>query len=282
MGKNKFYLTGFALIIILGTLLTACQGTITVSPTPLPEPTSVPNTIAPAANEVILTTGDWPPYVFETGPDRGPMADIVTAAFKEVGITTKVVYYPWKRAEDEVRDGKAFAAFPYATTDERKKEFDFSDPMYVVKGRFFYNKKFHPDGIPFEKLEDLRSYKIGGMLGSWYESYFKNAGLQVEYVPDMAQNVEKLALGRIDLMTEEENSCWYLIRQKYPKESDQFATLEKPLEQPGLVNDFSLMVSRTYPNSAELIKKFNAGLAAIRANGTYQKILEKYQIAIEE
>ncbi len=283
MNKNKVCQIGAILMLaaLAGVLLAACQKA-SVPPVPTSVvATAAPTSPAPTSGEVILTTGDWPPYVFETGNDKGPMGDIVMAAFKEVGITSKIVFYPWKRAEDEVRQGKALAAFPYATTDERKKEFDFSDPMYVVKAKFFYHKKYHPAGMPFEKLEDLRNFKIGGLLGSWYEPYFKNAGLQVEYVKAMDQNIQKLALGRIDLTVEEENSTWYLIRKLYPSETNQFATLEKTLEQPGVVNDLSLMVSRSYPNSAELLKQFNTGLAAIRANGTFKQILEKHRIALQ-
>jgi polar amino acid transport system substrate-binding protein len=280
------YLLLVVALLAVGLVLAACQNTAApqapAPPTPIPVvATAAPTSPAPASGEVILTTGDWPPYVFETGNDKGPMVDIVVAAFKEAGITPKIVFYPWKRAEDEVRQGKAFAAFPYSVSDERKKEFDFSDPMYDVKAKFFYNKKYHSDGMPFEKLEDLRNYKIGGLLGSWYEPYFKNAGLQVEYVNATDQNVQKLALGRIDLTVEEENTTRLLIRKLFPNEADQFATLEKPLEQPGVVNELSLLVSRGYPNSAELLKQFNTGLAAIRANGTFKQILEKYQIAVQ-
>lgn len=280
MNKNNLY--GISIILILATLvgglLAACQNSTPIPPTPLPAPTP---TAAPADNEVILTTGDWPPYVFETGTDKGPMVDIVVAAFKEAGITVKIVFYPWKRAEDEVRQGKAFAAFPYAITTERQKEFDFSDPMYTVQSKFFYYKKFHPNGIRYEKLEDLLNYKIGGMLGTWYEPLFKDAGLQVEYTATMDSNIEKLVLGRIDLAVEEENYVWYLIRQLHPNDADQFATLPKTLEHSNLTDTLNLLVSRNYPNSAELLKKFNAGLAAIRANGAFKQILEKYKIAVQ-
>jgi polar amino acid transport system substrate-binding protein len=269
-------------VAVIGSFLAACQAATPVPQTSLSAPTTAPTSPAANSGEVILTTGDWPPYVFEQGSDPGPIAAIITAAFKEAGITPKFVFYPWKRAEDEVRQGNAFAAFPYAVTTERQKEFDFSDPMYTVQSKFFYHKKYHPDGIPFEKLEDLRSYRIGGLLGSWYETTFKEAGLQVEYTASMDQSVDKLALGRIDLAVEEENTVWDIIRKKYPNEVDQFATLPKSLEHPGLRDDLSLLVSRSYPNSAELLAKFNTGLAAIRANGTYKQILEKYKLAPQE
>jgi polar amino acid transport system substrate-binding protein len=229
---------------------------------------------------VILITGEWAPYVSESAEGQGPIVAMVVAAFKEVGITPKIIFSPWKRAEDEVRQGTAFAAFPYALSPERQKEFEFSEPMYVVQGKFFYYKKYHPDGIPFQKLEDLRGYKIGGLLGGWYEPLFKEQNFQAEYVAKVDQNIEKLVLGRVDLAIEEENSTWYLIRQLYPDQADQFATLDQPLEQPGVINDLRLMVSPSYPNSAELLQQFNTGLAAIRANGIYEQILKKYQIAV--
>lgn len=278
MNKN-IQVHEIGVVLMLVTVLVACQTATPVPATSLPTSTTEPTLPSPKDNEVILATGDWPPYVYETGPDKGPIAEIIIAAFKEEGISTQIFFYPWKRAEDETRDGRVFAAFPYATSDERKKEFNFSNPMYVVKAKFFYNKKFHPNGMTFDKLEDLKNYKIGGLLGSWYEPTFKAAKLQVEYVAGTEQNVEKLALGRIDLIIEEENSVNYLIRKKYPEQIDQFASLEKPLEQPGVVNDLSLLVSRGYPKSADLLKKFNSGLAAIRANGTYKQILEKYLLA---
>ena len=168
----------------------------------------------------------------------GPPA-IVVAAFKEVGVTPTIVFYPWERAEDEVRQGNAFAAFPYAVTPDRQKEFDFSNPMYTVQAKFFYSKLYHPNGIPYNTLQDLRNYKIGALLGSWYVTTFADAGLQVEYVSSNDQNVQKLGLGRIDLMVEEENTVWSVIRKLYPNDVDQFATLDKPLDQPGVVNDLS-------------------------------------------
>jgi ABC-type amino acid transport substrate-binding protein len=38
-------------------------------------------------------------------------------------------------------------------------------------------------------------------------------------------------------------------------------------------------VSLKYPDSANLLKSFNAGLAKIRANGTYATIMAKYGLS---
>ncbi|GAK54884.1 extracellular solute-binding protein, family 3 [Candidatus Vecturithrix granuli] len=238
--------------------------------------------VVSASDEIVLTTENYPPYAIERADDLGVFPELIIAAFKEMGSSVTFKFYPWKRAENEVRLGRSFAVFPARLTKERQQEFDFSDPCYNYSAKFFYNKKFHPDGVPFEKLEDLRPYMLGGELGYWYEPLFKEIGLQVDYVPTVEQNIHKLYAGRIDLVPEEENNARYLIRKLYPEEADQFGALAKPLEEPGGdINQLRLMVSRTYPNAGELLQKFNEGLAAIRANGTYMQILEKYQVSTE-
>jgi polar amino acid transport system substrate-binding protein len=35
----------------------------------------------------------------------------------------------------------------------------------------------------YETLEDLRPYKLGGVIGYFYEDLFNKAGLEVDYVP---------------------------------------------------------------------------------------------------
>jgi polar amino acid transport system substrate-binding protein len=261
-----------AALVLAGCSGSATPATSTLAPTAPPAAVTAPV----PAGEVILTTGEWPPYVSEAMDGYGPLTAIVAAAFQEMGIVPRYDFYPWKRAEDEVRAGRAFAAFPYTQTDARKGEFDFSDVLYTVKAKFFYMKSAHPNGIPFDKLEDLRGYRIGGLLGSWYDKQFAEAGLQVEYAADMEQTFQKLYLGRIDLAIEAEATCWAVIKKLYPDEVDKFGTLEKPLVDPANPNELRLMVSRDYPKAAALMQQFNAALQTIKDNGTYQQILDQY------
>jgi polar amino acid transport system substrate-binding protein len=112
-----------------------------------------------ASDEILLTTGDFPPYEFEGAADPGPFPALIAAIFKEEGLTVKIVFYPWKRAENEVREGRAFATFPYRVTAERQQEFDFSDPFYSYAAKFFYRKKFHPDGNAIRKIRGSASLR---------------------------------------------------------------------------------------------------------------------------
>lgn len=249
-------------------MLAGCGTAATPTLPPPPTPTSA------AAAEVLLATGEWEPYTSETMEGRGAFTEIVSAAFKEMGRQPKYIFYPWKRAESETKKGEVFATFPYIVTEERKADFDFSDPVMISTGKFFYLPERHKAEIVYDKLEDLQAYNIGGTLGYWYETPFKQARLRVDYASSDEQNLQKLYAGRVDLAASEELVGWALIRKLYPQEVDRFATVKKPLNEDPL----RLMISRQYPGAAELTQRFNAALKAIYDKGIAQKILEKYGI----
>ncbi|MBI3161324.1 MAG: transporter substrate-binding domain-containing protein [Chloroflexi bacterium] len=241
-----------------------------------PPATAVPQPSASAVEEpaVILTTGEWQPYTSETMENYGAFTEIVSAVFKEMGVPVKYVFYPWKRAEEEVKNGKAFATFPYIETEERLQEYDFSDPVFVSTGRFFYMPERQKNPVIYETLADLQAYRVGGVLGYWYEKPFAEAGLKTDYVSSDETNIQKLYLGRVDLAASEELVGWALIQKLYPQEANRFAVAEKALNEDPL----RLLVSRSYPDSAALLQKFNAALKEVEAKGIIAQILLRYGI----
>jgi len=57
------------------------------------------------------------------------------------------------------------------------------------------------------------------------------------------------------------------------KSKDQETVVLRPLLDS---KPLHLMFSKAIPNSLELVKNFNSGMASIRADGTFQKILDKH------
>lgn len=221
-----------------------------------------------------LTTGDWWPYTSREMPGQGAFTEVVSAALTQAGFAPAYSFFPWKRGEQEVKQGSAFAVFPYIKTAEREKDFYFSDPIMPTTGRFFYLKSRFPKGIDYQDLSDLQAYRISGVLGYWYAKAFAAAHLNVEYVPSDRQSIQKLYLKRTDLAASEERVGWALIDKLYPGRRNDFAVLDKPLNQGSL----HLMVSKTYPHAQEILQKFNQALARLRDNGTIDAILRKHDL----
>ncbi len=235
---------------------------------------ATPTPTATAADTIPILTGELPPYASAEMAGYGAVSELITAALAAVEQTPSYTFYPWQRAEQLVREGQAFAVFPYVVTEERQAEFDFSEPVFISTGKFFYRLSEHPAGIRYDTLEDLQPYRISGVLGYWYEERFAEAGLQVEYVDSDEDSLRALYLGRVDLVPIDELQGWTILEQLYPEEVDDFATVSNPLNQSAA----HLMISRTYPQAERLTETFNEGLRTIKENGVYEQILAKYGI----
>lgn len=225
-------------------------------------------------DRVLLVTGEWPPYASEEMEQQGFFTTIISAAFRRMGREPDYEFMPWKRGVREVQHGRAFATFPYIITPERQENFDFSDPVVISTGRLFYHRPHLKQPPSFQQLSDLKPYRIGGILGYWYEKPFKEAGLDTYYVTTEAQSVQQLALGRVQLAAMEEWVGWAVINRLYPQQTHQFAMLPQPLNQ----DPVRLMVSRRYPEAQKLLQAFNQALGELKASGEHQRILERFGI----
>ncbi|MCG8614758.1 MAG: transporter substrate-binding domain-containing protein [Desulfobacterales bacterium] len=223
------------------------------------------------AQTLTLTTGEWAPYTSSSMDGKGVFTEIVTAVFNEMGKRPDVKFYPWKRCESMVGNGKAFAAFPYVITEERKAKFAFSDTVMASREMFFYYGD-RLNGVEWQTLTDLKSYKIGGTIGYHYEETFKAAGLDMDYNPKETASIKKLQAGRVDLFPVDELVGRQLIKSIFPEEADKFKTLAKP----NTATDLRLMVNKNDAGAIATLEAFNKALAAIKANGAYQAILKKY------
>ncbi|MEE1978940.1 substrate-binding periplasmic protein [Shewanella xiamenensis] len=200
---------------------------------------------------------------------------IVSAVCKAAGIRPVYRFYPWKRAEAMIVSGQVFAAFPYAVTDERKNVGDFSEViLYGENYFFFYDKNPNtPNTITHAKIDNLQSYKIGSILGSFVEDELKHSGFVVESTAQIDNSIKKLKAGRIDFFVSEEISTYHAIRNIFPAEIEHFKMLPEGF---GSKKPNVLLVSRAYPNSNDILKKFNQGLAQIKRSGEFDEILRRH------
>ncbi|MCG8572735.1 MAG: transporter substrate-binding domain-containing protein [Spirochaetes bacterium] len=225
-------------------------------------------------SKIILTTGEWAPYTSKSMSEYGAFTEILTAVLKEMGVNYEYQWYPWKRAEDEVRKGNAFACFPYLKNEERLKVYDYSEPLLSSTGKFFYLRSNIKKEVKWASLADFKSFTMGGVGGYWYLSEFEKAGLKIDLASSDESNISKLYNKRIDFALTDELVGWDIIKKQFPNAINQFATLDKPFNE----NYLHLMVSRKYPNSKKLMEQFNKAFASIKSKGIYARILKKYNL----
>ena len=220
--------------------------------------------VAAAPTVVTLANGEWPPYLSESMPYYGSLSRVVTEAFGRQGIETSYRFFPWRRAYVEAEQGVVQGSLLWTSTPERQQDFLLSDPVYVTEDVFFYRKS-RP--VHWTQLSDLHGIVLGGVIGYNYGDEFarleSQGVLQVERIANEEINFEKLMLGRITAFPMDREVGRYIIAH-HPHnltgqvDFDPKVVLSAPLY---------LLIRKQDPQAAELIRRFNAGLAEIRREG---------------
>ena len=229
-------------------------------------------------SQIEFITGEWPPYTSESLPGYGPAAILVSAVCEKIGITPVFLFRPWKRAETELLNGKAFAAFPYAKTNQRKNKFLFSDILYSTTTVLMYHQnKIKPDLLNYKAVKDLRGYTIGGIRGGFYESILKHKGINFEGTNSIEQSLNKLKIGRVDLCIGGKLVLYDAVNTFFPEDIKKFKVLGQSF---GEKTHAYLMISKSYPRSEKIREKFNHGLSQLIKSGDYIQLINKYNLTI--
>lgn len=128
------------------------------------------------------------------------------------------------------------------------------------------------EGGSFKTIADLKGQNILAVRGYMLVQMLKDAGFS-PYLVDTDENMLKmLARKRGDVILVGKENAQYLIRMlKFGAEFKFLPIDELPR------GDLFMCFSKKYPGFEQLRDKFNEGLKAIRANGTYDTIHAKYR-----
>jgi len=201
--------------------------------------------------------------------DGGFLLAITKAALEKEGYEAKIVYMPWARALDGVIRGEADGLLGAQYTQERAAKMQFSDPVGYSEMVFF---KLKTTKVDFEKLDDLKGLIIGTINQSAYTPEFDSATyLTKAPAPDYLTNIRKLLAGRFPLFLEKKYVVLNALATQFPDDVGKVDYLGVPLKKLTFFDCFSKAV----PGYEQKVKDFNAGLAAITKDGTYQAIMSK-------
>ena len=170
-------------------------------------------------DKVSITNGEWPPYFSQTLPNYGITSELVTKAFESQDIAVQYHWYPWKRAYHLAKEAKFNATIGWAKTNEREKDFLFSDPILEGKVVFFYLKSTN---FNWKNLENLRNIKIGSVTGYKYanklEFLKEKNSVKIFSVIDEKKLFELLINKRYDVAVINLDAGKAILKQYFKKE----------------------------------------------------------------
>lgn len=269
-----------ALILALAmctAMLTACGGgnsnTTASTGSAAPAPTTSAATSEAGADEgyklvkegtlTMATNAYFPPYEYYDGQDIiGIDADIAKAIADKMGLELKVEDMEFDSIITAVSTGKADLGLAGMTvTPDRQKNVDFSD-SYATGIQSVIVK----EDSTITKIDDLQGKKIGVQLSTTGDIYATDDFGKDSVVQYNKGNDAVMALtqGQVDaVIIDNEPAKSYVEANKGLKILDtEYAT-----------ENYAACISK---DNAGLTKAVNKALAELKADGTLQKIVDKY------
>lgn len=211
------------------------------------------------------TEATFAPFEFqdESGKLTGFDVDLLQAIADEIGYTLEIKHLEWKGHDPALNTGAVDAIISAVTiTDERKQEVDFSEPYFEA-----WQTIVVKEGSSIKGKEDLAGKVIGAQANT--TGQYTAEGLKVKEIhkfPSATDALMELRNGGNEAVVTD-----YPVALNYIKNNPEAKLV-------AINDDFD---KETYgikvkKGNTELVQKLNEGLAAVKANGTYDTLFEKY------
>ena len=223
-----------------------------------------------AAQKLRLVFDIWPPFTDDTLVNGGLATDIVTTALARAGFASGYQQVPWARALLGVGEGRYDILVHAWYNEDRTKMGQFSGEYLVNRIRFLKRKD---TPLEYNNLQQLHTYPIAVVRGYAYSPPFDaDTALQKVPVHNFAMGVRMLAADRVKLTLEDEYVARYYLARESSKVRSAVEFLPKPLSE----NSLHILVSLKNPQHAQIVAGFDRAIAAMKADGSYDKLLRQH------
>jgi polar amino acid transport system substrate-binding protein len=222
----------------------------------------------PAAAETIRIAcqDNFPPFVdVKDGKPVGLVVDILNAAAARANFEVQFVLVPFDEVQGTLDDGRAQAIVPLAITRERQQTFDFSLPILMTGGALFVRA---PSPTPQTLAALAGKILVTPRTGPLVPFLQKNAtGVKLVLTKDYPESLARVVDGQADAAALNFQVGASMAAELYP------GMLTRPSIMFTEVPD---AVAVRKGQNARLLTLVNGGIAAIRADGSWQKISDRW------
>lgn len=218
--------------------------------------------LSTAADFRIAHDQRFPPFAeVKDGQSTGLAVDLLRAAAGKAGITVVFVPVPFDQLPRTLEDGRADATFPTAITPDRREKFDFSAPLLPTGGAFFVRSPAPtPDTLASVAGKTITTPRTGPLV-AYLQKNAPDAKLIV--TADYDESLAQLVSGQADVAALNFQTGAKLATRLHPG---------KITPPDRLFWELPFAVAVPKGQSADLLARLNGGIAAIHADGTFEKI----------
>lgn len=222
-----------------------------------------------------FATLEYPPYIVQAGDSaQGLTIDIVNEVFKRIGREVKYEFYPIARGLAMVADGTVDGFFTLKKNADRELVMLFPKETVVSQDYVFFvpkDSKLEFDG----NFTSMANASIGVVAATSYGARFDTAAKNNEFrklesSADYDTTFKKLLAGRMDAVI-----CSKFVGLAVLKKmggADKVRVSGSPVET---VPSFLAFTKKK--DYSDLAAAFDQTIAAMRQDGTIDRIMKKYQ-----
>ncbi len=214
----------------------------------------------------LAVENSWPPFANEHG--QGLSTSLVTRAFSEVGVTTKISVVPYARALSGTQAGIYDGCYNVTRQSSTESIFYFGkSPILQASASFYYRQG---DAFPYDTIEDIvDNTKIGLIRGYEYgDVYEQHKGRFVETrVGQQQQLIAMLNMERFKTIIMFDRVAVFNVENM---------NLKNGISK-GFINhtsDIYVAFSKEFSQWEFYAKKLDEGIAILKKKGLYEKIMK--------
>jgi polar amino acid transport system substrate-binding protein len=216
----------------------------------------------------IATDATWPPMemVDKNKAIVGFDIDFMNAVAKEAGFKAVYKNTAWDGIFGGLEAGKYDAIVSSVTiTDERKKQYDFSDP-YITVGQILVVPKAAKN---VKTLADLKGKKVGAQIGTTGSFEVKKIeGLELKTYDEIGLAFEDMAAGRLaGVVCDEPTAANFALQRAEYKAKLQI------VGEPFTKEFYGVVVKK---GNKELLDLINKGIRAVQAKKVDEQLRKKW------
>ena len=216
-----------------------------------------------------IATEHYPPYEMlePVAGLKGFDYEVMVEIYTRLGYPLDVTFLPWKRALAYTQQGKVVGILTCAHKEEREAYMIFSDPISTRVDGYYVRTGFQ--GPKPTSLKDVKGQRVASVSAYTSLKTLEDAGLNPMSANDTQAAIGMLQRSRFDYLYLNQQSTDFIINQlNLSGKFDFFPIVKK---------HFFFCFSKKYQNVNTIVNEFNQTLKAIKADGTYQKIHNKYR-----
>ncbi len=227
----------------------------------------------PVARREIVVGGDrdYPPYEFidKNGQPSGFNVELTSAIAEVMGMQVEFRLGGWSEMRSALQSGKVDVLQGMSYSDERAKEVDFSLPHAMVNHAIFARR----DSPPINSLDELAGKAVAVHRGGIMHDHLVRTGFtgQLQLTATPADALRMVAAGKTDYAIVAIVPGMYLIRELK-------LTNLLPVVRNVATHRYGYAVRK---GNAELLSRFNEGLAILRKTGQYDTLYNKWLGVLE-